>query len=183
MVPFALAVPGAEFNVGLRLVSQLVDTSDDVTLPEGDVPPIVVVVLHGEPRPCAAEAVVRPCPTGKPELAAPVVELDKLEAEPVPAVPPKVLPGNALLPGTVALPASEPVVGAVLVESELLVEPGRFEVVPAPVEPDIPPACANTPVLASARPIAVNRIECRIRPPWVPIKDGPRRGTSVLRRA
>ena len=126
---------------------------------------------------------IRPCPTGRPEFAAPVVELERLEVEPVPFI---VLPGNALLPGTVALPASEPALGAVLVESELLVEPGTVDVVPALAEPVAAPEvpdCANA--LAPAKPTATAaaryRIECRIKPPQVRSnRDRPREAASVL---
>jgi hypothetical protein len=151
--------------------------------------PSVLLLLAVAPslpqsRLCAASAVAVPCPTGRPELAAPVVELDRLVGEPLPSVP-----ELSVLPEVDAplLELSEPV----LEPKGPLLDPAMP---PAPVPDVMPlvlppvaaalpaPDCANAPALANATVTAVAtiRIECRMRTSCISLnKDRPPARASV----
>ena len=60
-MPVPLLSVGLSDDDDVPLVSQSLDTLEGVDVPEADVLPMVVVVLHGlAPSPWAAPAVVRP---------------------------------------------------------------------------------------------------------------------------
>jgi hypothetical protein len=140
VVPVAVpVVPAAGRPVAPDPIAQSVLTSE-VVVPAAVLPPIVVVLAQLPVR--AAPAVIRPCPVGSPELSDPVVELERLDVDPV--------PGRLLLGSVEALDPSVPS-DFTLPFVDDPTTPGFEFMLPLVVEPAMP--VALLPVVPAPAPV------------------------------